>query len=205
MTKHSLEVFMPDIGKITRLSLFIDYDNFSISYARKFIVHEQDIAIWDNLCDLFCSYYQKNFIKNNFEVVDHVGTYLCVGLSEYIWNEEKLIKEHFKALDRKNGYIIKYGGRTGNYRDKKGTFKLGNEKGVDSEIICLMLMGAFFNHFDACILMSDDADYIPAVSRVQDYFGKKVIQAGFKDSKLRECCYGNIPLEKANKDLLIQD
>ena len=67
-----------------------------------------------------------------------------------------------------------------------------------------MLMGAFLNHYDACILMSDDADYLPVVRRIHDYyFAKKVIQAGFHDSKLRNQSYGNIPLENADANLSI--
>jgi uncharacterized LabA/DUF88 family protein len=192
-----------NIGKITRISIFVDYDNFAISYCKKFNLKEEEISIWDGLCDLFVNYYQTNFIKNTFEVVDHVGTFLCVGLSEYVCKEERIIKQRFKELDRKNGFIIKYGDRIGSYRDKEGNFRLGKEKGVDAEIICQMLMGAFLDHYDACILMSDDADYLPAVNRTQDYFGKKVIQAGFQKSKLREHSYANIPLELADKKLII--
>ena len=95
---------MDKIGKITRVSIFVDYDNFAISYCNKFDISEEDISIWDNLCDLFISYYQTNFIKNTFEVVDHVGTFLCVGLSEYICKEEKFIKQRFKDLDRKKRF-----------------------------------------------------------------------------------------------------
>ena len=108
-------------------------------------------------------------------------------------------------MDKKNGFIVKYGSRTKPFEDKNGKLRLGKEKGVDSEIICQMLMGAFLNHYDACILLSDDADYVPAVIRVQDYFGKKVIHAGYLDGALREHAYGNIPLEKADKDLSFKD
>jgi len=101
------------------------------------------------------------------------------------------------------GFIVRYGCRTAPYRDKSGKFRLGKEKGVDAEIICQMLMGAFLNHYDACILMSDDADYLPVVRRIHDYFAKKVIQAGFHDSKLRNQSYGNIPLENADANLSI--
>ena len=194
---------MDRIGKITRVSIFIDYDNFTSSYCEKFAIKEEEISIWDNLCDLFTGYYQTNFIKNSYEVVDHVGTFLCVGLSEFICKEQQEMKKWFQALDRKNGFIIKYGDRINSHKDKHGNFRLGQEKGVDAEIMCQMLMGAFLNHYDACILLSDDRDYLPALHRVQDYFGKKVIQAGFKKSKLREHSYANIPLELANKDLII--
>jgi len=195
---------MKNIGKITRIAIFIDYDNFTISYAKKWKVKRENIAIWDGLCNLFVKYYQDTFIRNSFEVVDHVGTYLCVGLSERYYVQEEKKRRHFKALDRKNGFIIKYGGRSGAYVDPNTkAFNPGTEKGVDAEIICQMLMGAFLDHFDACILLSDDADYLPAVNRVQDYFAKKVIQAGFQKCKLREHCYGNIPLEQANRRLVI--
>jgi uncharacterized LabA/DUF88 family protein len=195
---------MSEIHKITRLSIFIDYDNFAINYCKKFKVEEENISIWNELCGRFAKHYETLFIKNDFEVVDHVGTYLCVGLSEYLCNEERAIKKRFRNLDRKNGFIVKYGTRTGSYKDKKGNLRLGTEKGVDTEIVCQMLMGAFLDHYDACILVSDDADYIPAVRNVQDYFGKKVIQAGFQNGVLREQAYGNIPLENANADLSVK-
>jgi uncharacterized LabA/DUF88 family protein len=194
---------MSGIRKITRVAIFIDYDNFVINYCKKFKVEEGDISIWNELCDQFAKCYETRFIKNDFEVVDHIGTYLCVGLSEFRCQEATDMKKRFRSLDRKNGFIVKYGTRSGSYKDKNGNLRLGKEKGVDTEIVCQMLMGAFLDHYDACILMSDDADYIPAVSRVQDYFGKKVIQAGFQNGVLREHAYGNIPLEEATSNLLV--
>jgi len=200
---NSQESKMGNIGKITRVSIFVDYDNFTASYCDKFNVKEEDISIWDNLCNLFISYYQTNFIKNTFEVVDHVGTFLCVGLSEDKCTEERSIKFRLRDIDRKNGFIIKYGDRRPPRKNSRGIWQLGKEKGVDAEIICQMLMGSFLDHYDACIIMSDDGDYLPAVDRIQSYFGKKVIQAGFQKSKLREYAYANIPLELANKELII--
>ena len=192
-----------EIKKITKVSIFIDYDNFQISYCQKHNIEEKDITIWDGLSDSLLDYYRNNFIKNNFEVIEHTGTFLCVGMNDlFIFNEDRIRKESFQALDRKTGFIVRYGYRTPSYM-KKGSFKLGIEKGVDSEIICQMLMGAFGNHYDSCILISDDNDYLPAVQRIQDYFGKKVIQAGFHDSKLRNQAYGHIPLEIADSDLKV--
>ena len=191
-----------EIKKITKISIFIDYDNFSISYCEQHKIDEEQISVWVNLSDKLLDYYQANFIKNDFETIEHIGTYLCVGMSDYLgFEEEREIKKRFQEIDRINGFIVKYGNRTAPYRDKNGTFRLGKEKGVDSEIICQMLMGAFLNHYDACILMSDDDDYLPAVRRVQDYFGKKVIQAGFQNRKLRTQSYVHIPLEDADAEL----
>ena len=190
-----------ELKKITKIAIFIDYDNFAISFCEKHRILETDITIWDGLSDVLLEFYKNNFIKNDFEVLEHTGTYLCVGISDFlIYKEDKEMKARFQALDRKTGFIVRYGNRALSYKNK-GKFCLGKEKGVDSEIICQMLMGAFFNHYDACILMSDDNDYLPVVRRVQDFFGKKVIQAGFRNEKLRNQAYGHIPLENAESDL----
>ena len=190
-----------NIKKITRVSIFIDYDNFAITYKSKKGVKENEIQIWNNLNNVLLTYYQNQFIKNDFEITDHTGTYLCVGMNDtYILREDIDYKKRFQALDRKLGFIVKYGYRKRSFRDKKGNFHLGKEKGVDAEIICQMLMGAFLDHYDSCILLSDDGDYIPAVRRVQDYFGKKVIQAGFEDSMLRNQAFGHIAFEECSPD-----
>lgn len=191
-----------EIKKITRVSIFVDYDNFTITYCKRHKIDETAISIWDGLNDTLLDYYKNNFVINDFEVIDHMGTFICVGMSDYLASkEEREIKKRFQELDRKMGFIVRYGNRTAPYRDKHGNFRLGKEKGVDAEIICQMLMGSFLNHYDACILMSDDSDYLPVLRRIQDFFGKKVIQAGFKDSKLRNQSYGNIPLENADANL----
>lgn len=190
-----------EFKKITKVAIFIDYDNFSISYYKKHNIKETNIAIWDSLSDRLSSYYKDNFIKNDFEVIEHTGTFLCVGMSDSISHyTEKKYKRRFQALDRKNGFIVRYGNREKGDMEN-GQFQLGKEKGVDAEIICQMLMGAFLNHYDSCILMSDDSDYLPAVRRIQDFFGKKVIQAGFQEGKLRNQTYGHIPFEKADAEL----
>ena len=189
--------------KVTKVAIFIDYDNFSISYSKRFNTLERDIKIWDTLSDKIIDYYQKNFINNDFEVIEHIGSFLCVGVSEFLVHYgEKEKKKWFQELDRKDGFIVKYGSRTKSYKDNKGITRLGKEKGVDAEIICQMLMGAFLDHYDACILLSDDTDYLPAIRRVQEYFGKKVIQAGYHTlSRLRNQAYAHIPLENADADL----
>ncbi len=191
--------------KITKVAIFIDYDNFSISYCNRFKIDEVKIPVWDSLSENLIHFYKENFIKNDFELIEHIGTFLCVGISDFlIFKEEQDLKSRFQALDRKPGFIVKYGCRTRPYKDKKTKeFKLGKEKGVDAEIICQMLMGAFLDHYDACILLSDDNDYLPAIRRVQEYFGKKVIQAGFRDDKLRNQAYAHIPFEKSKDKLLV--
>ena len=196
-----------ELKKITKIAIFIDYENFYISYRNQFKIKEENIKVWDVLSENLIDYYHKKFIKNDFEVIDHIGSFLCVGFHEFIETDrEKQKKRWLQNLDRKPGFIVKYGSRTIPYKDVQGTLHSGREKGVDAEIICQMLMGAFLDHYDSCILLSDDTDYLPAINRVQDYFGKKVIQAGFHTkSRLRNQAYAHIPLERANADLIIKD
>lgn len=186
-----------DFKKTIKVAIFIDYDNFTIGY-KDYHGTEVDEKLWDGIVDELLNYYKTNFSKNDFEVIENAGTWVCVGMSEDPYREEKDEKKNiYRPLDRKNGFILNYGYRKPGRRDGANLFHKGAEKGVDSEIICQMLMGAFLNHYDSCILISDDSDYLPAVRRVQEYFGKKVIQAGFHStSRLREKAYAHIPFEK---------
>ena len=192
---------MSNISKITRLAVFVDHDNFVSHYCAMHNLKPEQVAVWDTLSQGLTRHYRRSFASADFEAVEHVGTHVCVGVSDFMAKEEREIKTRLQQIDRKHGFIISYGDRIGSYRDKDGTYRLGQEKGVDAEIICRMLMGAFLNQYDACVLMSDDSDFLPAVSRIQEYFGRKVIQAGFKDSKLRDQCYAHIAWERAGKNL----
>lgn len=184
-----------EFKRVTRVAVFVDYDNFTINYNKYYKV-EVDDNLWEKLNDELMHYYRTHFIRNDYEVLEHCGTWLCVGLSDYPIGEEKRNKERiYRPIDRRFGYIVNYGTRKVKTNAKTGKQELGEEKGVDSEIICQMLMGAFLNHYDVCILLSDDADYIPAVRRVQEFFGRRVIQAGFDGEKLRESAYAHIPFE----------
>jgi len=54
------------------------------------------------------------------------------------------------------------------------------DKGVDCFIASNILLGAFENHYDHCIVVSDDTDFVPVASLITDHFGKKFIHAGYK-------------------------
>jgi len=87
-----------EFKKITKVSIFVDYDNFTITYCKKHKFDETEIPIWDSLSDKLLDYYRNNFIRNNFEVIDHTGTYICVGMSDYLLQkEERDTKKGFKS------------------------------------------------------------------------------------------------------------
>ena len=72
-------------------------------------------------------------------------------------------------------------------------------KGDDVHLATDLIKGAYENLYDIAIIVSGDADFIPAIKLAQKN-GKKVINAFFPKSssyQLRNCCDGSINLKKA--------
>ncbi len=71
------------------------------------------------------------------------------------------------------------------------------EKGVDASLITDLLSMAFDDNFDTAILITEDADFAPAVKYIQKKTSKKVIQAYFKrhGDELRNACWSHIFLD----------
>jgi uncharacterized LabA/DUF88 family protein len=71
-------------------------------------------------------------------------------------------------------------------------------KGDDVFLATDLIKGAYENLYDIAIVISGDADFIPAINLVRKK-GKKVINAFFPKSSsylLRKCCDGSINLRK---------
>ncbi len=56
------------------------------------------------------------------------------------------------------------------------------EKGVDVKLVVDLMKNAFENKFDKAILVSNDADFVPAIEEVQT-LGKKVVNVSFPKTK----------------------
>lgn len=76
------------------------------------------------------------------------------------------------------------------------------EKGVDVSIATDMFQLAVDNTYDIGILMSNDADFIPAVEFL-DKQGKKIIHAGFghQGADLAAACWAHIGLDRLKSEL----
>ena len=74
-------------------------------------------------------------------------------------------------------------------------FEKTEEKGVDTAIATDMIRLAWENAYDIAVLVTSDADFIPAVEFL-DQRGKRVIQAGLppKGKHLATKCWGNFDL-----------
>lgn len=71
------------------------------------------------------------------------------------------------------------------------------EKGVDVKMAVDIVTHAFSNIFDVGIIVSGDADFVPAIKAAQD-FGKKIINVRFPNTKsfhLSQVCNSTITVE----------
>jgi len=69
------------------------------------------------------------------------------------------------------------------------------EKGIDTGLVTDLIMGAWEDSYDTAVLISADADFIPAVKFIQSK-GKKVIHACFPPSgaNLQRECWSSVDL-----------
>ena len=114
--------------------------------------------------------------------------------------DEERYKKHKRFLDKinkiPNFHIILCDLRKATLKDGSVDFTI---KGDDVYLATDLIKGAYENLYDVAIIVSGDADFIPAIKLVQKN-GKKVINAFFPKSSsylLRNCCDGSINLKEA--------
>ena len=114
--------------------------------------------------------------------------------------DEKKYEEHKRFLDKikkiPNFHIVLCNLRKVVLENGSVDFTI---KGDDVYLATDLIKGAYENLYDVAIIISGDADFIPAINLVKKN-GKKVINAFFPKSSsylLRNCCDGSINLRKA--------
>ncbi|MDA8084015.1 MAG: NYN domain-containing protein [Nitrospiraceae bacterium] len=77
------------------------------------------------------------------------------------------------------------------------------EKGVDTSIAIELFHYALDNVYDKAILISNDADFVPAIEYIQRR-GNHIIHAGFKNQafEIKKACWDHIDLENIMPELL---
>ena len=75
------------------------------------------------------------------------------------------------------------------------------EKGVDSAIVTDLFSLAWEGAYDIGILLSSDADFVPAVERLQEK-GVKIVNATWKDygHQLAKVCWGSFLIDSILDD-----
>lgn len=71
------------------------------------------------------------------------------------------------------------------------------EKGVDASIVTALYEGAINNSYDIALLLSNDADHIPAITTIQDRLNKQIVHIGFKrgGNEVRSAAWSHVTLD----------
>ncbi len=146
-------------------------------------------------------------IKTNFENIikklerkrEVIGVFYYTALLDRSFDEEKYEK-HKRFLcnlrELPNFNVILCNLRKVVLENKKVDFVI---KGDDVHLAVDLVSRAYDNLYDVAIIVSGDADFVPAI-RIAQKKGKKVINAFFPKSSsyiLRNCCNGSINLKKS--------
>lgn len=168
-------------------------------------MNNQRVAIFIDGSNLYHNLKRYN-IKTTFEeIIKKVETkreivdifYYTALLDKSI--DEKRYKDHKRFLDKinkiSNFHVVLCNLRKVVLEDNFVDFTI---KGDDVYLATDLIKGAYEDLYDVAIIVSGDADFIPAINLVKKN-GKKVINAFFPKSSsylLRNCCDGSINLKK---------
>lgn len=151
----------------------------SISYLKS--------IVWKNFNDVVLKNLSRKKPSSSF---DHVGTYITLGIRKVknIKYKDKKLYDKLREISLLDGFIVHF------ELSRENQYGSPKEYGVDSNIACQMLLGAFKDHYDIAVLVSNDQDFIPAIELVQNSYGKKIYHLG-PGKHLKTASYGSIDFE----------
>lgn len=201
-----------------RARIFIDFWNFQISWNQR----AGDARIdWTLVPRTLISAAEAQFRLVGFEeslVLEETLVYASYNPQKR--NDRKLKGWLDSFLDRQPGFRVNIRERKVKSRivhceqcghDNRECSKCGSayvwspEKGVDTAIVTDLLSLASEDSYDVAILLSSDADHIPAVEWVQEH-GRKVINATWDNHgyDLARTSWASVPLDALIGDLTRQ-
>lgn len=168
-----------------RVMVFIDGSNFYYSLKKTFLTSKVDIKKFiDFIVD-----------KNNLISIKYYNAPLNQNDDEEAYKKQQKFFEYLKTISKLDLYLGRLEKRPDNHK---------TEKGVDVKIAIDLLVNAFKDNYDIAILISNDADFIPAIEEVQK-IDKMVFYVGFSKMKsyhLKKICDKTIKIEDVSKYLL---
>lgn len=198
--------------KEVRVAIFIDYYNTMSEISRemdnqiKYIKNHKEHAmypyllskrelkkpieffkrnVWKNFNQILMKYLSE---KLGAHVYDHIGTFITLGIrKEYHkeGNHDRKTYEKLREISQLDGFIVHFELTRSN---EEGRLQ---EYGVDANIACQMLLGAFRDQYDVGVIVSNDQDFIPAIDMVQKSYGKKIFHLG-PSFQIKSACYGSL-------------
>lgn len=174
-----------------RINIYIDGGNFHHLVLKKLGVKELEFSFEEFV----------NFLANGRDIVLH-GKRFYVGTvrekegdlrsKESMSRQTKLFTilasygwEIKSSKLRRRIEIVKIDNRVVGYEElqKKGVreirFERMREKGIDVKLATDLIVGAVDNQYDTAIIISSDADLVPAIDWVRYRYSKKVEYIGF--------------------------
>jgi uncharacterized LabA/DUF88 family protein len=179
------------MNKGERVNVFIDGGNFYYLALRKLGLSESDFDFEKFI----------NFLANGRKVAEmgkryYIGTIMEKSgdsRSKEAMSRQTALFSRLRATGwevrtsklRKRTEEVKIDDRVVGYQDilKKGIDKIQyerlREKGIDVKLATDLIVGAIDNKYDAAIVVSSDADLVPAIDWVRNRTGKKIEYIGF--------------------------
>jgi uncharacterized LabA/DUF88 family protein len=198
---------------VARARVFIDYWNFQLAWNAN--VSGRQMCDWRLLPSVL--------------IRECEATLRVAGLAEPLTLEETIVHASVEAgdgkqrnwfnnfLDRQPSYDVKLRERRPRQRKIRcrscgsetsecpacgEAFRGAVEKGVDTALVTDLLSLAWQGAYDVAILVTSDADFIPAVEHVQAK-GLKVVNAGWPGIgyELKAACWANFDLARVSGSL----
>ena len=138
----------------SRIMVFIDGSNFYYSLKKSFSTSKIDFQRF------------INFLSNDYNLVNilYYNAPLNSKDNAEEYKKQQRFFEYLKKIPKLNIYLGRLEKRPNNHK---------TEKGVDVKLAIDLLINAYNNNYDIAILISNDADFIPAIEEVQK-LNKKV-------------------------------
>ncbi|HWR72513.1 MAG TPA: NYN domain-containing protein [Nitrospirota bacterium] len=196
-----------------KVKIFVDFWNLQINWNEyHYRLGKSQVRIpWENTLP-------KVLVSKISKDAEYAGTHVYASINPKSEKDRKL-NSFLQIMDTFPGYkvIVKE-------RKPAKPFKCNNEdcrkeiiicphcskklirtveKGVDTSIAIELFHYALDNVYDIAILVSDDADFVPAIEYIQRR-GNKIIHAGFKGQafEINKACWSHINFDDIMPELL---
>jgi uncharacterized LabA/DUF88 family protein len=197
-----------------RVRLFIDYPNFLRGWRDE--VEKSDRLDWERLPARLLDevaarvgWDRKDMHLEAVEVYDSYvpfdllaarGVSLPEAFAKYGYRSRQFLMDELSQLP---GYVVHISDRKPRWDPESPTGMaassklVSREEGVDTGLMTDLFVQALNDTYDVALLLSDDADYISAVTALQARFSKKIVHAGFggPGNRLRRACWAHIAID----------
>lgn len=148
-------------------------------------------------------------IVGTTERLIYKGAHVFASVNPRAGGRDEGLKRFLHSLSQATGFQVTVRERRPKKEECphcKGLIERTVEKGVDAAIVTALYEGAINDSYDIAILLSNDADHVPAIRTIQDRLNKQIIHVGFKrgGTEIRTATGGHILLDGALAVKLVQ-